>query len=105
MSGITADQIISYLRHNAHPECKKNTPSVPETVTDQIRLWEQERNRVSYDRGVLYDSFPSMEAFEKVVKYAQQIQVFIWAHQDKKMLMVTDSGQDSIRSFIKKNLA
>jgi len=83
---------------------QKNTPSIPETVTDQIRLWEQERNRVTYDKGVLYDSFPSKEAFEKVMQYAKDLGFFIWANQEKKMLMVTDGGQDTMRQFIKKQL-
>eukprot|EP01118_Nematostelium_gracile_P010913 TRINITY_DN382_c0_g1_i1.p1 TRINITY_DN382_c0_g1~~TRINITY_DN382_c0_g1_i1.p1 ORF type:complete len:450 (-),score=100.54 TRINITY_DN382_c0_g1_i1:46-1395(-) len=104
-SGITADQIINYLRTNAHPEMKKNTPWIPETVTDQIRLWEQERNRVTYAKGVLYDAFANVEAYQKVVQYAKDLGVFIWTHPEKKMVMVKDEGHDAIRAYIKRHLS
>lgn len=36
------------------------TPSpVPPTVVDQIRLWENERNRISFTEGVVYNQFLS----------------------------------------------
>ena len=36
-SGISANQIVSYLQHNAHPHVAKRIPVVPETVSDQVR--------------------------------------------------------------------
>jgi transcription initiation factor TFIIH subunit 4 len=42
--GISADQIITYLTHHAHPEMN-SSPVIPSTVVDQIKLWEMERNR------------------------------------------------------------
>ena len=51
--GITADQIIAYLTHHAHPQMYKNEPLLPITVSDQIRLWEREQNRVTAVTGTL----------------------------------------------------
>jgi len=96
--------VIHYLEQNAHSEMKKNSPIIPETVADQIRLWESERNRVKYDKGVLYDAFPSEEAFNKVVKYAEEIGVFVWCNKQKKILMVTEEGHESLRPYIKKHV-
>lgn len=83
---------------------KKNSPVIPETVTDQIRLWEAERNRAVYHKGVLYESFPSLEVFNRVVQYAKDIGVYVWSLQreDRQLLMVADGGHDAVRTFIKK---
>eukprot|EP01119_Soliformovum_irregulare_P021085 TRINITY_DN6957_c0_g1_i1.p1 TRINITY_DN6957_c0_g1~~TRINITY_DN6957_c0_g1_i1.p1 ORF type:complete len:441 (+),score=73.77 TRINITY_DN6957_c0_g1_i1:121-1443(+) len=105
INGIRADQIISYLRQNLHPQMLNNKPPMPETVTDQIRLWEQERNRVSYSQGVLYDSFPNADAFNRIVQYAKDTGCFIWANFEIQKLMVTDSGHEQVlRAWIKKNI-
>jgi transcription initiation factor TFIIH subunit 4 len=118
IKGITAEQVcacctpkligpkvIHYLEQNAHKEMKKNVPILPETLTDQIRLWEAERNRVSYAKGVMYDTFPSTEAFLKVEKFATEIGAFIWSNHAKGMIMVTEAGHEQIRPFIKKNIS
>ena len=44
--GITATQIIRFLNMHVHAKSVASPgPPVPPTVTDQIRLWEQERDR------------------------------------------------------------
>ncbi|XP_042499165.1 general transcription and DNA repair factor IIH subunit TFB2 isoform X2 [Macadamia integrifolia] len=58
-NGITAEQIISFLQQNAHPRVAERTPSIPENVTDQIRLWETDMNRVETTPAHFYDEFPS----------------------------------------------
>eukprot|EP00005_Dracoamoeba_jomungandri_P012940 CAMPEP_0174274416 /NCGR_PEP_ID=MMETSP0439-20130205/57916_1 /TAXON_ID=0 /ORGANISM="Stereomyxa ramosa, Strain Chinc5" /LENGTH=320 /DNA_ID=CAMNT_0015366167 /DNA_START=485 /DNA_END=1444 /DNA_ORIENTATION=+ len=88
INGISAQQILDFLEQNAHPETKRRSlesikngtyvPVLPETIADEIRLWESERNRVSYAQGVLYDYFPSQEVFEKVETYAKDVGVYIW---------------------------
>lgn len=35
----TIPQIVTYLRQHAHPHVAMKVPIVPETVSDQIRLW------------------------------------------------------------------
>lgn len=80
-------QIISFLHDNAHPRIVQKIPRVPENVTDQvsffffwylasnsihvlvwkltlifslqIRLWENDRNRVEMTHSHLYEDFPS----------------------------------------------
>ncbi|RZC40655.1 general transcription factor IIH subunit 4, partial [Asbolus verrucosus] len=59
--GITADQIISYLKQHAHCQMLQSEAkrTLPPTVLDQIKLWELERNRLTYSEGVLYSQFLS----------------------------------------------
>lgn len=59
--GITAEQIIGYLKLHAHPQLLKDDDKnpLPPTVIDQVKLWELERNRLTYSDGVLYSQFLS----------------------------------------------
>jgi transcription initiation factor TFIIH subunit 4 len=102
--GITADQIITYLRTHAHPEMKKNMPILPLTVVDQIRLWEMERNRLKDEKGYLYHEFARAEDFQEVLNYAKHYNVVIWCNVKKRMLIVDKNGHDIVRAYIKKRI-
>ena len=47
------------------------TPILPPTITDQIRLWELERDRFKFNDGVLYNQFLSQNDFELLRDYAK----------------------------------
>jgi len=100
--GITADQIIAYLTHHAHPQMYKNNPLLPITVSDQVRLWEREKNRVSTQLGQLYTDFTSLHDFVQVRDYARSLHVLLWENEAKRMLFVTTEGHESVRDFIKR---
>ena len=51
--------------------CLLQNPVVPPTITDQIRLWELERNRFKFTDGVLYSQFLSQGDFELLRDYAK----------------------------------
>jgi len=102
--GITADQIITYLRTHAHPEMKKNMPVLPLTVVDQIRLWEMERNRLKDEKSYLYHEFARAEDFQEVLNYAKQFDIVIWSNVKKRMLVVTTEGHSKVRAYIKKRI-
>ncbi|MEQ2293251.1 General transcription factor IIH subunit 4, partial [Ameca splendens] len=70
-NGITAQQIIHFLRTRAHPVLLTQTPVLPPTITDQIRLWELERDRLQFTEGVLYNQFLSQADFEVLRDRAQ----------------------------------
>lgn len=42
-----------------HESAINNNSALPATVIDQIRLWENERNRFTYTEGVVYNQFLS----------------------------------------------
>mmetsp|Transcript_20044 Transcript_20044/g.32889 ORF Transcript_20044/g.32889 Transcript_20044/m.32889 type:complete len:322 (+) Transcript_20044:640-1605(+) len=121
MNGITATQMIDFLTEHAHPvtktisrqpgfqaedsSAKKYVLAVPETVCDQIRLWESERNRVTYQPGVLYDQFPNMGIFKQVEQYARENGVLLWSDKSgASMRMVVElAAHESMRAYIKKS--
>lgn len=65
--GITAEQIVGYLTQHAHPQMLQveGKEALPPTVVDQIKLWELERNRLTYTEGVLYSQFLSQVITKK----------------------------------------
>jgi len=101
--GITANQIIDYLRTNAHDQMLKEAPIVPPTITDQIRLWELERDRFIFDEGVLYSNFISDDEYSSLRNYARQIDALMWESAGGRMLVVTPSGHELIKQWKNQN--
>jgi transcription initiation factor TFIIH subunit 4 len=110
--GITADQIISYLLTHAHPQMRKHNaghstsntggipPSVlPPTVTDQIRLWQLERDRLRATAGFLFKDFTTFAEYQAPCQYAAEVGVLVWKSDRKRMFFVTRHEQ--VAAFLK----
>lgn len=102
--GITADQIISYLLSHAHPQLRKHSAAqsngkgvpasvLPPTVTDQIRLWQLERDRLRATAGFLFKDFTSLTEYQAPCQYAAEIGVLVWKSDRKRMFFVTRHEQ------------
>lgn len=104
-SGITAAQITNFLTINAHPCVLKkdgNSP-VPITIIDQIRLWEIERNRFIFKKGVLYSQFLSQADFELLRNYAKECSHLVWENPSKRVMVVTSEGHEPVRLYWKRH--
>ncbi|KAJ3692942.1 hypothetical protein LUZ60_012037 [Juncus effusus] len=100
-NGITAEQIVSFLQQNAHPRVAEKTPSVPENVTDQIRLWETDRNRVDMVQSHLYEDFPSKDLFESCCDFAREYGCLLWEDPKKMRLIVKGELHQQMRDFLR----
>ncbi|XP_071948018.1 general transcription factor IIH subunit 4-like [Antedon mediterranea] len=100
--GITAEQILHYLRAHAHPDMLTKTPVIPSVISDQIRLWELERDRIHYSDGVLYNQFLSVKDFELLRDYAKDLGVLIYDNSVKRVIIVKQSGHDEVKRFWKR---
>jgi len=98
--GITSDQIISYISTHAHPQMLKNTPILPPTVVDQIRLWQLEENRMKSTQGWLIEGFTSHAEYIDMVKYAEQLGVLVWRKDDRRQFFVTN--YDQLKTFLER---
>ncbi|KAF3934375.1 hypothetical protein ABW20_dc0100219 [Dactylellina cionopaga] len=98
--GITAEQIIDYMTANAHPQLRKNTPILPPTVVDQIRLWQIEGERMKTTPGYLFKEFSTNSEFNAVCKYAHDLGVLVWADTNKGNLFV--SKHEQVADYIRK---
>ena len=100
--GVRAQSIVNFLRNNFHPRMQDVPPAVVGAVMDQILLWESERDRVHFQRGVMYDDFKNAEQFDKVCEYASDCGVLIWKNVEKRMLFVQERAHEELlRDFIK----
>ncbi|XP_068894283.1 general transcription factor IIH subunit 4 isoform X2 [Tenebrio molitor] len=102
--GITADQIIGYLKQHAHSQMLQGEAKqpLPPTVVDQIKLWEIERNRLVYSEGVLYSQFLSQVDFNILREYAQSNGHLIWCNKEKRTLIINKSAHDDVKKFWKR---
>nr|CAI5820203.1 unnamed protein product [Callosobruchus analis] len=102
--GITADQIIGYLKQHAHPQTytSESKHPLPPTVVDQIKLWELERNRLTYSEGVLYSQFLSQADFNVLKEYAKTNGWLIWCNKEKRTLVINKSAHDDVKKFWKR---
>ncbi|KAG8905027.1 RNA polymerase II transcription factor B 52 kDa subunit, partial [Tulasnella sp. 408] len=103
-NGITADQIISYLVTHAHPQMHKNNPLIPITVQDQIRLWEQEKNRVQIAEGYLWKEFTASTDYNLVLEHARSTSSVVWENERARMFFVTPDGHASCRDFVNQRM-
>ncbi|XP_059481929.1 general transcription factor IIH subunit 4 [Neocloeon triangulifer] len=101
-SGITARQIIDFLRQHAHPEMMKDPPTLPLTIVDQIQLWENERERFTDSEGVLYNQFLSQSDYSVLRDHAKTLEVLIWNNDQKRTVVVTKEGHEEVRKFWKR---
>nr|XP_043626477.1 general transcription and DNA repair factor IIH subunit TFB2 isoform X2 [Erigeron canadensis] len=99
-NGITADQIILFLQQNAHPRVAERVPSVPENVTDQIRLWESDLNRVEMTPAHFFDDFPSRDVFEAACDFARQYSSLLWEDSKKMRLIVKTEIYGHMKEFL-----
>ncbi|NXA57490.1 TF2H4 factor, partial [Nothocercus julius] len=102
-NGISADQIIHFLRTRAHPVMAKQIPVLPPTITDQIRLWELERDRLRFSEGVLYSQFLSQGDFEVLRGHARALGVLVFEHPARRLLVVTPAGHPDVKRFWKRH--
>ncbi|KAL4591542.1 hypothetical protein LXL04_004511 [Taraxacum kok-saghyz] len=63
-----------HYQQNAHPRVVEKVPSVPENVTDQIRLWESDLIKAAH----FFDDFPSrVLGTDELNAYLNKGQLFI----------------------------
>ena len=76
---------------------KDGLSQLPPTVSDQIRLWEHERDRFTFTEGVLYNQFLSQSDYETVKNYADQLECVVWSCDTRRTLVVSQNGHNSVR--------
>lgn len=101
--GITSQQIVNFLRGNAHPQIANRKPMLPETITDQIHFWFNERNRLKLTESVFYGQFNSADDFIFLKNYAKDLDAVIWANDQKRIMVVKKNSHELIKKYWKQN--
>ena len=76
--GITAAQIIRFLKMHAHPQTEQTT-KIPQNVEDQIWLWDRERTRVSFQEIYIVPCNNRNE-FITMKQYAMDQNAYAWSN-------------------------
>ncbi|XP_072024475.1 general transcription factor IIH subunit 4-like [Amphiura filiformis] len=98
-NGITAEQILHFLRTHSHPEMRNKVPVIPPVISDQVRLWELERDRLRFTPAVIYNEFLSNQEFVVLRDYARDLGVLIHENVAKRTMLVTPAGHDDVKRF------
>lgn len=102
--GITSNQITHFLKSRSHRVVlEREEGIIPMTVTDQLRLWELERDRFKISESVLYSQFQTHQDFEMLRNYAKDIGVLKYENSQRRFLVVTQSGDPDVRQFWKRH--
>jgi transcription initiation factor TFIIH subunit 4 len=90
--GITAHQIISYLRANSHPKALSQVIyGVPETVVDQIEAWAAERTRISFMRDVAWIRADTKADYDIIFAVAKERDELQFSNETRRQLLVSKS--------------
>lgn len=65
--GITVDRILSFLQDYAHPVMRENNPILPVNVSDQIKLWGEERERLIFTKVKFIKGFSTRQEYNEYV--------------------------------------
>uniref|UniRef100_A0A0K0DSA7 General transcription factor IIH subunit 4 n=1 Tax=Strongyloides stercoralis TaxID=6248 RepID=A0A0K0DSA7_STRER len=102
--GITAKQIITFLRSNSKIDCiEKNGPifCVPITISDQITLWEQERQRIETEPAIFMEHFDSESQFRALLKFTKENDLLLWCNESTKEIIAKESEKERIGHFLR----
>lgn len=77
---------------------------MPPTVTDQIRLWEMEKNRLESTAGYLFRDFNTTQDYLMVVKYADELGWVVWKDDLRRMFFCRDEGKGTVIEFVKRKI-
>lgn len=72
-----------------------------QVVSDQVRLWQADTQRVRHQRAVLYDSFPTLQVYGLAVNFARQHDWLLWQNDDQGRFVSQASAHDQMRTYIK----
>lgn len=76
-------------------------PIVPGVVADQIRLWQQEIQRLQVTPAVLYKNFETPALYKQVVAFAEGIGSVILVEESKQEFLAMSACHERIRNHIK----
>merc|ERR1712146_359533 len=111
--GITADQILRFMQVHAIPmmRAKNKNPNdpfapVPGTVRDQIKLWEDESNRLTKLDATLIRYLPNVpQLFEDVTAFAREHGLLIWSTSlPQKVFVIHSHGKKEVKQYYRKRL-
>jgi transcription initiation factor TFIIH subunit 4 len=100
-NGIAAAQIVDYLEHYSHPRMRREPgrAAVPDNVSNQIRLWEEERQRMHFTKALLV-SLPVQRQFNDAVSVLSRRKKLLLSVAERKHIVIEESGEPYLRQLL-----
>lgn len=100
--GITADQIIAFIKEHLHPSMQQDDGELllPSVIEDQIHLWERDRKRLRMAEGYLYQEFTSEEQLKRMMGEAQRLNALLYVNYQKRILVVNEEAHPAMKAFV-----
>lgn len=100
---IDSKQIMDFLIVHAHPIVANKDPVIPSNISDQLLIWEMEKERVRLDDAIVIDfgamGYITSEIFNKVYSYGRRLDAILWIDPTKLMMAVKPTSYDDIESY------
>lgn len=97
--GITAAEIIGYMHSSVHPQALST--GIPENVTDQIRMWEQEANRATFTAAHWVHDFKRGDEFDNCRQFCEDSSILVAQDVKQRHLYVTSGSKSSLAKHFK----
>ena len=85
-----------------HPIVLAQGAGVPETVIDQLVIWEEERHRASFRPAVMVSGFETVVAFRECAAFARAGGALEWDDEARLSLLVARSFADALKGFMRR---
>jgi len=99
--GITARQILRFLKMHAHPRLRNgNQPLVPTNIEDQIWLWDRELSRVNM-KEVYVHQCTGADEFKAVSQFAKDKGAYAWGSETGNRIMIVYERAEYILAYVR----
>ncbi|KAJ6255014.1 general transcription factor iih subunit 4 [Anaeramoeba flamelloides] len=86
--GLSAELLIQYIEHLAHPKMFLKFPIIPPTVSEQFHHWEAEKNRLAFDLSTVYHDFESKKQYHTILKVALENNIELWHSDENEIIAI-----------------
>lgn len=93
--GITSKQIVHFL------ESSVKGGSLPQTISNQIEIWESKRNRIFMVPGYLYSNFLNLSDYQRVLEFCVEGSHLVESDIEKRVIVVKLGSHDAVKEFVK----
>jgi transcription initiation factor TFIIH subunit 4 len=119
LNGIPVERVVGWLEQHAHARMVHNalgTPDstgrliggtdfvIPTNVTDQMKLWSEERNRLTGEDAVLVTEFKDEAEFKRWYTFALERKFILYVDHEKWLLVVTPDGLAAMKEHQRKTV-
>ena len=98
--GITALQILKFLKMHAHPRilADPSEPVLPDNVEDQICLWDRERKRVKSSLCFKIQCI-GQQQYLSIVTYTHLIAAHLYSSEERHLVFVKFENADTVVQY------